>query len=79
MIMIHVILWFSRRDRKRKQGEKSSAESEAEVIDSGAELIKECTDAVSDDSKETSFENPTVEEIKQLQEEPKKLAEKKSD
>ena len=42
-------------------------------------MIKECTDAVSDDSKETSFENPTVEEIKQLQEEPKKLAEKKSD
>ena len=32
-----------------------------------------------EDLKETTFENPTVEDIKQLQEEPKKLKDKKSE
>ena len=32
-----------------------------------------------EDLQETNFENPTVEDIKQLQEEPKKLRDKKSE
>ena len=46
--------------------------------------MKEQTEALTEELKksdekikETSFENPTVEEIKQLQEEPKKLEDKK--
>ena len=50
----------------------------------GIDLLKEQTEALTEELKksdekiqETSFENPTVEEIKQLQAEPKKLQDKK--
>ena len=50
----------------------------------GIDLLKEQTEALTEELKksdekiqETSFENPTVEEIKQLQAEPKKFEDKK--
>ena len=50
----------------------------------GIDLLKEQTEALTEELKksdekiqETSFKNPTVEEIKQLQAEPKNLQDKK--
>ena len=84
---------FERRERKKKREEAKAKESEAEVIDSGIEMLKEMQDESEktakltgkggsdekEDLQETNFENPTVEDIKQLQEEPKKLRDKKSE
>ena len=71
-----------------------SLKEQQEVIDEGVEMLKEqqkeiegeqiqaeVTGEENDDSdvQKTSFEEPTVEEIKQLQEQPKKLIDKKTE
>ena len=72
-----------------------SLKDQQEVIDDGVELLKEqqkemdgdqAREQVSGaqvkeekDAQKTSFEEPTVEEIKQLQEQPKKLIDKKTE
>ena len=72
-----------------------SLKEQQEVIDDGVDLIKEQqkemdgdqakSEVSADGDKEvdtvqkTSFEEPTVEEIKQLQEQPKKLIDKKTE
>ena len=88
---------FDRRERKKKRDEAQAKldqkESEAEVIDSGIEMLKEQQEELEksaklpgkdesedkEDLQKTTFENPTEEDIKQLQEEPKKLKDKKSE
>ena len=72
-----------------------SLKEQQEVIDDGVELLKEqqkemdgdqareqvsgAKDEEEKDAQKTSFEEPTVEEIKQLQEQPKKLIDKKTE
>ena len=58
---------------KEQQKEIEGEQARAEV--SGGED----TDKADEDVKKTSFEEPTVEEIKQLQEQPKKLMDKKTE
>ena len=88
---------FDRRERKKKRDEAQAKldqkESEAEVIDSGIEMLKEQQEELEksaklpgkdesedkEDLQKTTFESPTEEDIKQLQEEPKKLKDKKSE
>ena len=86
---------FRRERRKRKEEAKAKEANETEVIDAGIEVLKEEGKKLDEDSKssdgqletaenpeklkETTFEKPTVEEIKQLQEEPKQPKDKKTD
>ena len=86
---------FRRERRKRKEEAKAKEANETEVIDAGIEVLKEEGKKLEEDSKssdgkletaenqenlkETTFEKPTVEEIKQLQEEPKQPKDKKTD
>ena len=83
-----------RKKRRAEAAEKMSLK-EQQVIDDGVELLKEqqkemdgdqAREQVSGaqgkeekDAQKTSFEEPTVEEIKQLQEQPKKLIDKKTE
>ena len=84
-----------RKKRRAEAAEKMSLKEQQEVIDDGVELIKEqqkemdsvqaeakvsdAGDKEDEDVQKTSFEEPTVEEIKQLQEQPKKLIDKKTE
>ena len=84
-----------RKKRRAEAAEKMSLKEQQEVIDDGVELIKEQQKEMDGDQTEakvqdaehkededvqkTSFEEPTVEEIKQLQEQPKKLIDKKTE
>ena len=84
-----------RKKRRAEAAEKMSLKEQQEVIDDGVDLIKEQqkemdgdqakSEVSADGDKEvdtvqkTSFEEPTVEEIKQLQEQPKKLIDKKTE
>ena len=84
-----------RKKRRAEAAEKMSLKEQQEVIDDGVELIKEqqkemdgvqaeakvsdAGDKEDDTVQKTSFEEPTVEEIKQLQEQPKKLIDKKTE
>ena len=80
---------YCRRERrKRRQEAKSKFDQQAELIDEGVELLKEQQRQVEEDggkddseseAQQTSFVKPTVEEIKQLQEQPKKLIDKKTE
>ena len=84
-----------RERKKRRAEAAESLKEQQEVIDGGVELIKEqqkemdgdqakaevsaAKDKEDEDVQKTSFEEPTVEEIKQLQEQPKKLIDKKTE
>ena len=82
-----------RKKRRAEAAEKMSLKDQQEVIDDGLELLKEQQKDLDgdkagaevtggkeeEDVKKTSFEEPTVEEIKQMQEQPKKLLDKKTE
>ena len=74
-------IFNGRRERKRRKEEAKKIEAdEKKVIDAGINVIQEqLEENENSDSPQTTFEKPTAEDIKQLQEEPKKLSEKKSD
>ena len=50
-----------------------------EELEKSAKLAGKDASEDKEDLQKTTFENPTVEDIKQLQEEPKKLKDKKSE
>lgn len=80
--MVVTSTFLIRRERKRRREEaKKNEADEKKVIDAGINVIKEQLEEndKAEDSQQTAYENPTAEDIKQLQEEPKKLSEKKSD
>ena len=89
-----MIIRRERKKRRAEAEAKMSLKEQQEVIDEGVEMLKEqqkeiegeqiqaeVTGEEKDDSdvQKTSFEEPTVEEIKQLQEQPKKLIDKKTE
>ena len=89
-----MIIRRERKKRRAEAEAKMSLKEQQEVIDEGVEMLKEqqkeiegeqiqaeVTGEENDDSdvQKTSFEEPTVEEIKQLQEQPKKLIDKKTE
>ena len=89
-----LIIRRERKKRRAEAEAKMSLKEQQEVIDGGVEMLKEqqkeiegeqiqaeVTGEEKDDNdvQKTSFEEPTVEEIKQLQEQPKKLIDKKTE